>query len=92
MPWTTRLLMVAAVLGLATMAHAETSSVADQRYCTWLSDLYVRYFGWADGSPTDVDFDGDVARAKCEQGEAADVIPILERKLRDAGYSLPPRR
>ena len=96
MPRTTGILMAVAVLGMPMVAHAQASSAADQRYCVWLSDLYVRYVGWADGSPrteltSDVDGDGDVALAKCKEGEAADAIPILERKLRDASFSLPPR-
>ena len=94
MPRMTRLLMAAAVLGWPMAAQAENASAADQRYCAQLSDLYVRYLGRAEGPPrTGVtpDVDGGVALAKCREGQPADAIPVLERKLRDAGFSLPPR-
>jgi hypothetical protein len=29
--------------------------------------------------------------AKCHEGDAATAIPILERKLVNAGFTLPPR-
>jgi len=90
----TRLLMAAAVLCLPIVADAETASVADQRYCAELSELYVRYLGRAEGPPrTGVtpDVDGGVALAKCREGDPANAIPVLERKLRDAGFRLPPR-
>jgi hypothetical protein len=29
--------------------------------------------------------------AKCKEGDAATAIPTLERKLRNAGFTLPPR-
>ena len=34
---------------------------------------------------------GGVALAKCKAGDPAAAIPILERKLTDAGFTLPPR-
>ena len=37
------------------------------------------------------DVDGGVAVAKCREGDAATAIPILQRKLSDAGFTLPPR-
>ena len=90
----TRLLMAAAVLCLPIVADAETASVADQRYCAELSELYVRYLGRAEGPPrTGVtpDVDGGVALAKCREGDPANAIPVLERKLQDAKVTLPSR-
>jgi hypothetical protein len=92
---TTKLLMVAVVLGLPLAAQAQAPGRADDlRYCATLSDLYVRYVGRSEGSPRTgmtPDVDGGVALAKCREGDAAAAIPILERKLTDAGFTLPPR-
>jgi hypothetical protein len=66
----------------------------DQRYCANLSDLYVRYVGRSEGSThTEMtpDVDASVALVKCKEGDAGAAIPILEQKLNDAGFSLPPR-
>jgi hypothetical protein len=76
-------------------AHAQqVGTAADLRYCAQLSELYVRYVGRSEAGP-DVpvkpDVNGGVALAKCHEGDAAAAIPILERKLRNAGFTLPPR-
>lgn len=68
---------------------------ADMQYCARLSDLYVRYVGRAEGSPrTPVTPDavGGTAVAQCKhEGTVAQAIPVLERKLLDARFTLPPR-
>ena len=66
----------------------------DLRYCAQLSELYVRYVGRSEAGPSapvKPDVNGGVALAKCHAGDAAASIPILERKLRNAGFTLPPR-
>jgi hypothetical protein len=92
---TTKLLLVAVVLGFPLVAQAEPPSRADdQSYCAKLSQLYVRYVGRSEGSPREgmaPDVDGGVALAKCKEGDPAAAIPILERKLTDAGLTPPPR-
>jgi hypothetical protein len=76
-------------------AAAETGDrAADLRYCAQLSELYVRYVGRSEAgrrTPVRPDVNAGVALAKCREGDAATAIPILERKLVNAGFTLPPR-
>ena len=84
---------LAASLPLASGLQA-ADRAADLRYCAQLSELYVRYVGRSEAGPrTPVrpDVNGGVALAKCHEGDAAAAIPILERKLVNAGFTLPPR-
>jgi hypothetical protein len=91
-------LMVLAALALAVPAAAQaqsTSSAADLRYCAALSDKYARYVGISEfstrrgaGRGTAEDH---LAVARCQEGDAASAIPVLERKLRDAKVDLPAR-
>ena len=89
------LLVAAVLLGLPLVAGAQTPSRPDDlRYCAKLSDLYLRYVGrpeWSDRTGVAPDVDGGVAVAKCREGDTSAAIPILERKLTDAGFTLPPR-
>ena len=77
------------------MAQAQQSvRVADLRYWSQLSNLYIRYVGRSEAGPSTPvkpDVNGGVALAKCHEGDAAASIPILERKLLNAGFTLPPR-
>ena len=80
-------------LPLAAQAQTPTSSAADLSYCAKLSDIYQRYLGpeksgHFDTTPNVV---GGEAVAKCQQGDAAASIPVLERLLTNAGFTLPPR-
>lgn len=88
------LIAVAAVC-LPMAAYAQQSSrAADLQYCAQLSNLYVRYVGRSEAgpnAPVRPDVNGGVALAKCKEGDAAVAIPILERKLVNAGFTLPPR-
>jgi hypothetical protein len=82
-----------AVLPLAPGVQA-ADRAADLRYCAQLSELYVRYVGRSESgprAPVRPDVNGGVALAKCHEGDAAAAIPILERKLVNAGFTLPPR-
>jgi hypothetical protein len=88
-------LAAAVAVCLPIAAHAQQDRrAADLRYCAELSDLYVRYVGRSEAGP-DVpvkpDVNGGVALAKCKEGDTAAAIPILERKLVNAGFTLPPR-
>jgi hypothetical protein len=93
---TTNLMIVIAVLGLPLIAHGQTPEQADDlQYCAKLSHMYDRYVGRSEGSVavgTTPDVDGGVAVAECRAGNASAAIPTLERLLRDAGFTLPPRR
>lgn len=88
-------LVAAAAVGLPMVAHAQQGSrAADQQYCAQLSNLYVRYVGRSEAgpnAPVRPDVNGGVALAKCREGDAAAAIPVLERKLVNAGFTLPPR-
>jgi hypothetical protein len=90
---TTTLLAAIGLLGLplAAQAQAPTSSAADLSYCAKLSDIYQRYLGpensrHMDTTPNVV---GGAAVAKCQEGDAAASIPVLERLLTSAGFTLP---
>jgi hypothetical protein len=72
---------------------APTSSAADLSYCAKLSDLYQRYLGPEKSGHFDTtpDVVGGEAVAKCQEGNAAASIPVLERLLTNAGFTLPRR-
>jgi hypothetical protein len=70
-------------------------SVADQKYCAALSDLYQRYVGNPETEPRNVrrnDIDADSAISQCRHGNTAAAIPVLERKLSDNKITLPQRQ
>jgi hypothetical protein len=59
-----------------------------------LSDLYVRHVGTSELSPSSIDrtdLEGRLALSKCQAGDTATGIPILECKLGNARVSLPAR-
>ena len=72
-----------------------TAHEVDLDYCRRLSSIYLRYVGVDDGSDKfakrNSDLEGRVAVAKCNEGDAAAAIPILERKLVNNGFTLPER-
>jgi hypothetical protein len=93
-----RLAAVAATLALPVPAFAQQPAprdrASDLRYCAQLSDLYVRYIGRAEAgphSPVQPDVNGGIALAQCRDGNPAAAIPVLEQKLVNGGFTLPPR-
>ena len=86
------LLALPSVLPFAAQA---VSSAEELRYCRALGDTYVRYVSPAETSSgvlaRRLDVEAGVALAKCQTGDASAAIPILERKLMNAGFSLPLR-
>jgi hypothetical protein len=100
-------LLLAAALGLSLLACATqqpakpppgpppTNSPQDLAYCAKLSELYLRYVGpdpnSANMGGVRPDVVGGEAVAKCREGDARASIPTLERLLRDADITLPPR-
>ncbi len=68
---------------------------ADMEYCARLSELYVRYVGRSEAgprAPVMPDAVSGTALAQCKhEGTVAQAIPVLERKLLDARFTLPPR-
>jgi hypothetical protein len=95
MPKALALSILVAAISLPPAAQAQqVATTGDLRYCAQLSELYIRYVGRSEAGPSapvKPDVNGGVALAKCHAGEAAASIPILERKLRNAGFTLPPR-
>ena len=91
-----RLTTLAAVLALPVAASAQTGSRSDLAYCLALSETYVRYLGQDERGAYRAPMlsgtlDGQVAVAKCRQGDAAAAIPVLERLLTDNRFTLPER-
>ena len=90
------LLLVACAAGLPIATQAQAASPAgDQAYCAKLSGLYVRYIGHDNGSPRRAvrrgSNDAQVAVAKCQQGDTAWAIPVLEQQLAANKFTLPAR-
>ena len=79
------------ILGLCLLPLAEAYAQGDDRaYCAQLSDLYRRYLGNV-GERVFPDVSASVAMDQCAQGNTAAGIPVLEKKVRDARFTLPKR-
>jgi len=77
----------ALVVSFAASAHAAD----DVAYCQALAAKYQATMVKASGhNPNPGTAEGNVAAYQCSQGNLAG-IPVLERKLRGAGYTLPAR-
>lgn len=98
--------LAAASLATPLVVHAQTTGYggdrvadhayrsADRNYCAALSEKYVRYVGRSEAGPRSnrlPDVEGGVALAKCDAGDTAVAIPVLERKLINARVELPAR-
>lgn len=81
------LLAVGFCLSLMTEARAQADDMA---YCAQLSDLYRRFLGNI-GERSFPDVQASVAMDQCARGNTAAGIPVLEKKLRDARFTLPKR-
>jgi hypothetical protein len=77
-------------LSLTAEAQGQTGS-DDMAYCAQLSALYRRYLGNTGEGRTFPDVAAGAAMSECERGNAAAGIPVLEKKLRDARFTLPKR-
>ncbi len=85
-----RALLVLSVL--ASLPFAASAQSSDGEYCAALSTLANRYLvsgtGNGNGQP---DLEVREATIACSAGQYARGIPVLERKLRDARFTLPKR-
>jgi hypothetical protein len=83
--------LLAVLLPATALAQSAGTDVA---YCNRLADTYERYIGRNEFSSNHSfgrgSLEGDVASAQCRQGNTAG-IPVLERVLRNNGFTLPPR-
>lgn len=90
-----RLMLVPLALLLSPAVAVGQPSRTDIDYCNRLADLYVHYIGRSEASPYDDvrrgSNDTQVAAAQCRQGITGPAIPVLERVLRNNGFTLPPR-
>lgn len=76
---------------LALAAATPQAALADDAsYCAELSALYRRYLGNT-GERVIPDVTAAVAMDQCDKGNYAAGIPPLEKKLRDARFTLPKR-
>ena len=82
-------------LALPVAASAQTDSKAsDARYCEALTTKYQAFLGSLGSgkrSGQDTDVAAKLAIEKCQKGDTAAGIPVLEGKLKDAKIELPPR-
>ena len=69
-----------------------TAQGNDAAYCNALIEKYLAHvvpmYGRGSMPPP---IDGDQAVAQCKAGDTAGGIPVLERKLRNAGFDMPKR-
>jgi len=86
-------LLVALGILMPVAAFAQPGSQADQAYCDALSNTYQQYIGRSPNSPRRMvdrgSLDSQAAVTQCHRGDTADAIPVLERELRNQGFSLP---
>jgi len=92
--------MTGVALGFAVLsigsAMAQTANLPsdDVAYCNALARKYERYmpmrsYGESRGSSPSVET--LVALTMCNDGRSAEAVPVLEKALRGAGYSVPER-
>ena len=80
------------VLAFAALPLPSAAQADDRAYCSQLAGLAMRYTGSA-GSMGGIapDLDTRSAIDACNNGNTAAGIPVLERKLRSNGFTLPNR-
>jgi hypothetical protein len=75
--------------GLCVATAQAQPQTADQAYCQALAREYKLGFMSRGALPQSLDT--DVAIEQCREGKPGPAIPVLEQKLRDGGFTLPPR-
>ena len=75
-------------LGFATGSNAQ-SPTSDQAYCKSLINAYT--FGKSERGFAPEGLGTSVAIAQCQEGNPGPAIPVLEKLLREKGYSVPTR-
>ena len=85
-------MLMPAMLALALLAVPAAAQADDTAYCAVLSDQALRYLASCaiDGA-NKPDAETRTAIDACDQGRTAAGIPVLERKLRNNGFTLPTR-
>ena len=78
--------------GLAAPVVAQQPApMTDREYCDALVTTYYRFLGQSSARVPFPDVAAGNAIADCQKGNTAAGIPVLERKLRNAGFTLPVR-
>ena len=80
------LTLVAVLMALPTATDAAQGD--DKAYCAQLAAMYRRYVQNGPGGAR-VDVQATAALEDCSKGNTATAIPVLEKRLRDSGFSLP---
>ena len=75
-------------VGIATSSNAQ-SATNDEAYCVSLVNEYTH--GGIERGFSPESLDTSVAINQCRDGNPRPAIPVLERKLRGSGYTVPPR-
>jgi hypothetical protein len=81
---------VAVFSPLPSMAQG-TAPGSDAAYCAKLGELVTKYIGKQINGQNRPDSESLVAMDRCDHGDTATGIPILEKKLKSGGFTLPPR-
>ena len=71
---------------------AKTGPMTDGEYCDALITTYNRYLGQSSARSQQPDTSASNAIADCQKGNTAAGIPVLEQRLKNAGFSLPSRQ
>jgi hypothetical protein len=80
------------LLGLCLLSMAAPAAHADDAsYCAELSNLYRRYLGQSSNRGPIPDAAASNAMSDCQKGNTAAGIPVLEKRLTDARFTLPKR-
>lgn len=85
-----RHLFLLAVLGAFSPATG-MAQAGDAAYCAKLAELVTKYIGKQINGQNRPDSESLVAMDRCDHGDTAAGIPILETKLKSGGFTLPPR-
>lgn len=84
--------LILPLLLLACVAGEATAQSDDAAYCKKLGDYATRYLGDPGGNGgTRPDFDIADGIGKCNKGDTAGGIAILEKKIRSKGFTPPAR-
>ena len=82
-----RILLALLTFILALPTATDAAQGDDKAYCAQLAAMYRRYVQNGPGKRFDVE--ASVALDDCGKGNTATAIPVLEKKLRESGFSLP---
>jgi hypothetical protein len=75
-------------VGIATSSNAQ-SKVSDEVYCRSLITVYTD--GRSERGFAPESLETSVAIAQCQEGNPGPAIPVLEKLLRDNGFTVPTR-